>query len=322
MCIHSPLKNPSPVALVFCGGGSRGAMEVGFYRAIRELGLPVDLVIGSSIGALNGACIAGGMTVDEIVRLWCTIGRRDVARFSLRGVFTPRRHPAFLSLEPLRQLPCKVLPVTRFENLSIPLTVVTTDLQQGKPAYWSGSGDIIEPLIASMSLPGVFPPVEIGGHQFVDGGIANNVPSDKAVELGVRIILMVYCTCCEASPRPFHGAVPILVRSFSIALDCKFSAELERFGTLVSVHSVQPRFPREIDMLDFRYTAELIDVAYRQTLECFSLAKAHPDVSLVPATRALTLKWRATMRSADADGSPRASRWRADAWAATMSSPK
>ncbi|ONN67844.1 patatin-like phospholipase family protein [Herbaspirillum sp. VT-16-41] len=277
------MNTPSPVALVLCGGGSRGAMEVGFYRAIRELGLPVDLVVGSSIGALNGACIAAGMTVDEMVRLWCTIRRRDVARFSLRGVFTPRRHPAFLSLAPLRRLLRQVLPVTRLEDLAIPLTVVTTDLQQGQPVYWSGTGDLMEPLIASMSLPGVFPPVDIDGHQFVDGGIANNVPLDKAVELGARTILIVYCNCCEASPRPFRGAVPVLVRSFSITLDRKFSVELERFGALVHMHSVQPRFPREIAMLDFRYTAELIEVAYRQTLEYFARANAPPDMSLVPA---------------------------------------
>lgn len=270
MSTHDTMKTPSPVALVFCGGGSQGAMEVGFYQAIQELGLPVNLVIGSSIGALNGACIAAGMPAAEMAQIWRSIRRRDVARFTLRGVFTPRRHPAFLSLDPLRQLLRKVLPVTRFEDLLIPLTIVTTDLQRGQPVYWSGAGDIIEPLIASMSLPGVFPPVEIDGHQFVDGGIANNVPLDKAVEQGAKTILMVYCTCCEASPRPFQGLVPVLIRSFSIALDRKFSAELERFGRLVRVHSVRPRFPREIDLLDFRYTEELIEIAYRQTLEYFS----------------------------------------------------
>ena len=59
----------SPTALVLCGGGSRGALEVGFYRAVRELGLPVDMVLGSSIGALNGACIASGMPPDELADL-------------------------------------------------------------------------------------------------------------------------------------------------------------------------------------------------------------------------------------------------------------
>ena len=284
MDMHNPPKDPSPVALVFCGGGSRGAMEVGFYRAIRELGWRVDLVIGSSIGALNGACVAAGMPAAEMARWWCTIRRRNVARFSLRGVFTPRRHPALFSLDPLRQLLHEVLPVTRFEALSIPLIIVTTSLQRGKPVYWSGAGDMIEPLVASMSLPGVFPPVAIDGDQFVDGGIANNVPLDKAVELGARTILMVYCTCCDASARSFRGPVPVLVRSFAIALDRKFSAELERIAMLVRVHSVQPRFPHEVDMLNFRYTAALIEAAYQQTMGYFSRANACPEVSQAPAT--------------------------------------
>lgn len=282
--MHSPPKQPSPVALVLCGGGSRGAMQVGFYRAIRELGWPVDLVIGSSIGALNGACVAAGMPVEEMARWWGPIGRRDVARFSLRGVFTPARHPALFSLDPLRQLLRKVLPVTRFEALPIPLTIVTTSLQRGKPVYWGGAGDMIEPLVASMSLPGVFPPVAIDGDQFVDGGIANNVPLDKAVELGARTILMVNCTCCDASARPFRGAVAVLARSFAIALDRKFSAELERFGTLVRVHCVQPRFPHEVDLLDFRYTAGLIEAAYQQTMGYFSRTNAYPEAWQGPVT--------------------------------------
>lgn len=275
---------PRPAAVVLCGGGSKGAMEVGFCRAIRELGVPVDFIIGSSIGALNGACIAAGMSAAEMAELWRTFRPRDAIRFSLRGLLTPRRHPGLFDLDPMRRRLRQLLPVTRFEDLATPLIVVTTELQQGKPAYWSGSGDIIEPVIASMSLPGVFPPVEIEGRQFVDGGIANNVPLDKAVELGARTILMIHCTCCEPSHGPFQGVVRVLVRSFAIALDRKFSAELERFGALVRMHIVQPRFPHEVDLLDFRYTAELMEVGYRQTLEYFSATNACAENIAVPAS--------------------------------------
>ena len=69
-------------ALVLCGGGARGAMEVGFYRAIRELGLSFELVVGSSVGALNGACIAGGMPPDDLARWW----RALVAAMSSAGI--------------------------------------------------------------------------------------------------------------------------------------------------------------------------------------------------------------------------------------------
>nr|WP_255344194.1 patatin-like phospholipase family protein [Burkholderia gladioli] len=273
----------SPVALVLCGGGSRGAMEVGFYRAIRDLGVPVDFIIGSSIGALNGAFFCAGMRPEKVAELWCGFRRREALRINLRGLLAPWRYSAFFDLDPLRRRLREVLPVTRFEDLPVPLIVVTTDLQEGKPAYWSGTGDIVEPVISSMSLPGVFPPVEMEGRQFVDGGIANNVPLDKAVELGARTILMIRCTCCEPSLKPFRGIARVLVRSFSIALERKFAAELDHFGALVRLHSVQPRFPHEIDLLDFRYSGELIDAAYRQTIEYFTAPVAGADSLVCPS---------------------------------------
>lgn len=249
-------------------------MEVGFYRAIRDLGLPVDFIIGSSIGALNGACLGAGMRPEKVAELWCSFRRREAMRINLRGLLAPWRHSAFFDLDPLRRRLREVLPVTRFEELPVPLIVVATDLQEGTPAYWSGTGDIVEPVIASMSLPGVFAPVEMEGRQFVDGGIANNVPLDKAVELGARTILMIRCTCCEPSLKPVRGIARVLVRSFSIAFERKFAAELDHFSALVRVHSVQPRFPHEIDLLDFRYSGELIDAAYRQTIEYFTAPDA------------------------------------------------
>lgn len=262
----------SPVALVLCGGGSRGALQVGFYRAIRDLGLPVDFIIGSSIGALNGACFAAGMPPETVAELWCRFRRREALRLDLRGLLAPWRYSAFFNLDPLRQRLRDVLPVTRFEHLPVPLIVVTTDLQEGEATYWSGTGDIVEPVIASMSLPGVFSPVEMEGRQFVDGGIANNAPLDKAVALGAKTILMIQCTCCEPSLKLFRGMARVLVRSFSIALERKFAAELYHLGALVQVHSVQPHFPHEIDLLDFRHSGELIDAAYRQTIGYFTAA--------------------------------------------------
>lgn len=265
----------SPVALVLCGGGSGGAMEVGFYRAVRELGITVDFILGSSIGALNGACIAAGLPDAELAELWCAFRLRNGVSLNWAGLLTPGRCPGCFTFNPLRRRLHHVLPATRFEELRIPLHVVGTDLQLGTAVYWSGTGDLVEPVIASMTLPGLFPPVEIDGHQFVDGGIANNVPLDRAIELGARTVLMVSCACCELTSQPFQGALRILARSFSIALDRKFAAEFKNCGTSVRIHQVRPRFAHVIDLLDFGHTAGLIDAAYRQTIEYFN----QPDTS-------------------------------------------
>ncbi|MBP6543458.1 MAG: patatin-like phospholipase family protein [Rubrivivax sp.] len=91
-----------------------------------------------------------------------------------------------LSLDPLRRLLRKTLPVLVFEDLKTPLVVTTTDLLTGTPVYWHGAGDLLEPVVASMSLPGVFPPVTIDGRQLVDGAVASNVPFASALERGAR----------------------------------------------------------------------------------------------------------------------------------------
>ena len=260
-----------PAALLLCGGGSRGAMEVGFYQALRELNIRVDLILGSSIGALNGAYIAGGMPPEELARLWRGFRLRQALRPNWRWLMHPRTQAGLFTLDPLRRLLRRTLPATRFEDLDIPLTVVTTDLECGEAVYWR-HGDLIEPVIASLSLPGIFPPALVGGCRHADGGLANNVPLDKAVGLGARTIYMIECVCAERCRAPPRGLVDLLVRGFSIALDGKYQADLRRFQSDVQIHVVRPQLTREIGLLDFRHGAELIEAAYRQTLRHFTQA--------------------------------------------------
>lgn len=272
--IDDSMKIASPVALVLCGGSSRGALEVGLYQAVRELELPIDFVIGSSIGALNGACIAAGMSPAELSRLWLGIRRRDVIRWNWKGLLHPQRYPGLYTLDPLRELLHRALPRTRFEQLQLPLTIVATDLQGAGPIYWSGSGDIIEPVLASMSLPVVFPPVEIAGRQFVDGGFANNVPLDHAALLGAREALIISCVCCPPMVKRYRSVVDVLARSLTIAMDRKYASDFAYFANKVRVHAVQPRFERDVGLLDFRYSAELIAEGYRASLAYFMSLKS------------------------------------------------
>lgn len=151
--------------MILCGGGARGAMEAGFYQAIIDLGISFDLVVGSSVGALNGACIAAGMPPRELADLWRRIRRSDVLAWNWPALW---RGGGLMTLDPLRRLLRKTLPVFRFEDLKIPLVVVATDLLVGVPVYWHGKGDLLEPVIASMSLPGIFPPVVIARRQLVE----------------------------------------------------------------------------------------------------------------------------------------------------------
>lgn len=259
----------SPAALVLCGGSSRGAVEVGLYRALAELGLPVDLVVGSSIGALNGAFIAAGFSPAALARLWAEFRRRDAVTINFPALLSPGRSPGLFRLDPLREWLRRNLPVTRFEDLSIPLVIATTDLQEARAVYWQGRGDIIEPLVASVSLPGLFPPVEMGGYQFVDGGIASNLPLDQAVRSGARHLYVVSCVCCPTGRRRYRGFYEVLARSFSIAIDCRQDTEVAEAARSARIHFVRPAFERDVGLLDFRYTTELIDAGYREALKYF-----------------------------------------------------
>lgn len=259
-------------ALILCGGGARGAMEVGFYQAITDLGISFDLVVGSSVGALNGACIAAGMPPRELGDLWRRIRRSDVLAWNWSALW---RGGGPMTLDPLRRLLRNTLPVFRFDDMTIPLVVATTDLQLGAPVYWQGTGDVVEPVIASMSLPGVFPPVVIDGHQLVDGAVANNVPFAPALERGVHQMLLILCTCCPAARHHLRSPLRILLRSFLISLNTKYSCELDHLRRQgMAILMVEPRLDRDVGLLDFRHADVLIRSAYDQAVA----ALAQPDI--------------------------------------------
>jgi NTE family protein len=251
-----------PAALILCGGGSRGAMEVGFYRTLTELGLRVDFILGSSIGALNGAYIAGGMTPDKLAGLWCDFRLRQTLSINWRWLLDRHRRPGFFSLKPLRERLRRTLPAMRLEDLAIPLNVVTTDLESGHAHYWSGQGDLIEPVIASISLLGIFPPVEM------DGGSTSMAASPTMRRLTRRLRLAPIrsisskCACAERCSRPPRGWADILMRSFSIALDGKYRTDLTHFAGSLTIHTVRPQLRNEVDLLEFCHSAELIETAY------------------------------------------------------------
>jgi NTE family protein len=262
-------RNEENTALVLCGGASRGALEVGFYKALEELGIGFDRIVGTSIGAFNGAMIAGGMTSREIEALWLNFSLRRAVSWNWGWLAHPRLQPGLFSLNRYRRLLREVLPATRFEDLKLPLTITTTELESGRPVYWSGAGDLIEPLVASMSLPGIFPPVMLNGTLHVDGGIANNVPLDRAHVEGATHAHVIECYCDKPCLRPPRGMIGILMRSFSVALDSKYHADIARLKRRMCIERVQPVFDNNVDLMNFDKSAELIDTGYRATMRHF-----------------------------------------------------
>lgn len=263
---HDNSPGPGETALVLCGGGAHGALEVGFARALEERGIGYGRIYGSSIGALNGAFLAGGMPTEELAGLWRAARLRHFTRPNWAWFAHPRSRPGLLSLSALRRVLERTLPARRFEDLPIPLSIVTTDLMSGKACYWEDAGDIIEPLLASMSVPGIFPPILLNGHPHVDGGVADNAPLGRAADCGYRRALMIECACADPCARPPKGLIGILGRAFEIALARKHRSELALHANRIEIVRVVPRLTAEPGFLNLSAADALIEAGYVQAM--------------------------------------------------------
>lgn len=260
----SALSAAPRTALVLCGGGSRGAVEVGLYRAVVELGIGVDFVLGSSIGAVNGALIAAGLSAAEIEARWRSLRTRDVigSRWQLLRLLTGAS--SVFSNRRLRELLLNVLPARSFDELRIPLAIVATDLESGE-AVVLDRGDLVEAILTSTALPGLFPPIAREGRMLVDGGLSNNVPIDLAVERGAERIIGMLCSCAKGLPgRP--GLVSVLSQSFSLATNARFRCDVRFYQPRVELDILEPCPGPELELLDFDRSWTLIEPAYHHAL--------------------------------------------------------
>src|SRR3954466_4055429 len=175
-------------AVVFSGGGSLGAAQVGALQALFEAGITPDVVVGCSVGALNAAFVAVDPTVarvNELEQLWRGMTREAVfpdGRFTVARRLAPRPDP-LSSPAGVRALVADCVPVVDLADTTIPCHIVTTDLLAGEPVWWT-TGDPAGVLTARAGLPALSPPVALGGSQHVDGGVTCPVPAQSALELG------------------------------------------------------------------------------------------------------------------------------------------
>jgi len=271
---HGGATGDAVTALVLCGGGGRGAVEVGLYRAVVELAVPIGLIVGTSVGAINGAAIAAGVPPDALARLWKSLRRQDLFALNRQLFWRLIWTNSLYDHRPLRRFLERVLPVRTFEDLRIPLIGTGTDFQTGQPVYWR-EGNLLDAIMASVAMPGLFPPQVVGGVQVVDGGITDNVPIDVAVAEGADTVIFMLCACCERTNRPVRGLLPVLRRALSIAIDRKYHADIERHAGQAHLIAIEPPIDREIDLLDFSHTVELIEEGYASATAAFKERAMH-----------------------------------------------
>jgi NTE family protein len=229
-----------PVAFVLGGGGVLGAVQVGMLRALFRAGIRPDLVIGTSIGAVNGALVAAEPTesvTERLVRLWASpeasaVYGDSVARQLRR--FAARTH--LHSPQPLRKLLERELGEgTQFEELKVPFRCCAASIERAAE-HWFDRGPLIDAVLASAAVPGLLPPSEIAGEHYVDGGIVNSIPVGEAVDAGAQQIFVLQVGRVERPLTPPRRPWEVAQVAFEIARRHRFAREMAALPDEVDVH--------------------------------------------------------------------------------------
>ncbi|HVT77436.1 MAG TPA: patatin-like phospholipase family protein [Acidimicrobiales bacterium] len=256
-------------AFVLSGGASLGSVQVGMLLALAERGERPDMIVGTSVGAINGAWIASRpdfVGVQGLADLWSSLKSRDVFPRQLgQGLlgFVGRRQ-SLVSAAGLRRLISAHLDFERLEDAPIPLHVVATDLLTGKDARLS-TGNALEAITASASIPSVFPPVMIDGKALIDGGVVNNTPIADAVALGADVVWVLPTGYACSLDKPPRGALSIALHALTLTINQRLAVDVARYESSVDLRLIPPLCPIATTPLDFSHTRELIDASYAWT---------------------------------------------------------
>ena len=228
-----------PTAFVLGGGGLLGSCEVGMLRALAEAGVRPDLVVGTSIGAINGAVVAAdpGGAAARLARMW----QGDELRLAFsekvwsRVIRLLRSGTHLHSLEPLRRLLADALPGPGFADLELPFQCVAASIENAS-ARWFSSGPVVPAILASCAVPGLLPPVEIGGAHYFDGGLVDSIPVGRAVALGASTVYVLHVGRIESPLQVPRRPWEVGLVAFEIARRHRFHEEMSSLPHGVRVH--------------------------------------------------------------------------------------
>lgn len=236
-----------PVAFVLGGGGLLGAHEVGMLRALLEAGITPDLVVGTSVGAVNGVVVAAQPTlaaVDRLGQLWRELDSSGLFAGSVLGRLRTlaRTRTSLHTDEPLRELLDRHLPVRTFAELAVPFQCVAASVERAAE-HWFTTGPLTDAVLASCAVPGLLPPVEVGGETFLDGGLVHSIPVGRAVTLGARTLYVLQVGRIERPLRPPRRPWEVGLVAFEVARRHRFAADMASLPAEVTAHVLPTGLP-------------------------------------------------------------------------------
>lgn len=248
-------------------------------RALYERSVTPDLIVGSSVGAINGAFIASRPpvpeTADELAEVWHRLRRSQVFPLGpLTGFFGFfGAHDYLVSDSGLQQLIERHIEFAVLEKALIPVYVIATDLLSGEELRLS-RGDALQALLASAAIPGVFAPVEWEGRRLIDGGVSNNTPIADAIELGAeKVYVLPAGNACEL-PDPPRGALAMLLHATSLLIMSRLLVEVEALRSLAELIVLPPPCPLAITPIDFSHSDQLIRRGYEDSRDYLDAVEA------------------------------------------------
>ena len=256
-------------AFVFSGGASLGSMEIGMLKALIEYGITANFVVGTSVGSLNATYYAYKPDIEgalELEEIWKSIRSKDIFPFSafksIRRIIKGNNY--LIDPSGLEKLLTKVIPCDNLNDTKIPVYIVSTDILTGEEVVFS-SGEVVEKLIASASIPMIFPPVKIGKHILVDGGVLNNTPISSAIRFGAtKVIVLPTGYTCDRRKEP-SNLIEMVLTSYSYMQHQKLATDIELYKDKVKLKIIPPLCPVKVSPNIFSKSGELIERAYKST---------------------------------------------------------
>jgi len=255
-------------AFVFAGGGSFGAIHVGMLHSLAKRGVTADMVVGSSVGALNGAYYAGNPTIEGIQRLetiWRGLHRSDVFPLTWRTMFGfLHRRDFLIASDALRQLVDRNLTYRNLEDAKIPVHIVATDILSGGTVVLS-EGSAAQAIIASAAIPAAFAPVQFNDLYLADGAVSSNTPVTVAVARGARRLIVLPTGYPCALDKPPIGIVANALHALTLLIARQLMSELQGLDKSIEYFVLPPLCPLTGSPYDFSHTSELIERATNST---------------------------------------------------------
>jgi NTE family protein len=244
-------------AFVLGGGGVLGAHEIGMLRALSEAGVRPDVVVGTSVGAINGVFVAADPAgaAARLGRLWQgeALGQAFSETLWGRAMRLVRSGTHLHSIEPLRQVLDEMLPGSTFADLELPFHCVAASIERAS-ARWFSSGPVVPAVLASCAVPGLLPPVEIDGEHYFDGGLVHSIPVGRAVALGARTVYVLHVGRIESPLAVPRRPWDVALVAFEIARRYRFHEEMAALPDNVQVHVLPTGAARTAsDLSQLRY---------------------------------------------------------------------